>query len=70
MALDSWMYGDPERVAIRRQEDILRKIKACAGCIHHQWIDYEGERLNRCDIKRFGFGQPNCKQYTTKKGKP
>ena len=65
MALESWQYGDPETVAIRRQEAEFRKIKQCGGCIHHQKLELENETLHRCDIKRFEFGI-RCKNYTTK----
>ena len=66
MTLESWLYGNPETVAIRRQESELRKLKECGNCSHHQSAIFNGEILHRCDIKRFGFGK-RCDQYTTKK---
>ncbi len=41
MTLDNWLYGDPETVAIRRQEAQQRQLDAakrrqdaCGGCVH------------------------------------
>jgi hypothetical protein len=65
MTFDSWMYGNPETVAIRKQEAAFRKLKQCKGCTHHQQIEIQGETLNRCDIKT--YGTPNCQQFTTKR---
>jgi len=66
MTLDAWMYGNPETVAIRRQENEYRKIKACSGCIHHKKIDFNGEDFHACGIKRGVFGLKNCKHKETK----
>ena len=65
MALESWQYGDPETVAIRRQEAEFRKIKQCGGGIPHQKIEKGKETLHPGDIKRVEFGI-RCKNYTTK----
>jgi hypothetical protein len=62
MTLEAWQWGNPETVAIRREEAALRKLKNCSGCKHHQSMEFEGEKLHRCAVKRFGFGTPNCSQ--------
>jgi hypothetical protein len=69
MAIEAWMYGNPETVAIRREEAALRKLKNCQGCKHHKQMVYDGTTLNRCEIKRHGYGTPNCQQYSSMKGK-
>lgn len=42
MALDSYMYGDPEKVLIRKQEAELKKAKACGDCIHRRSLEFKG----------------------------
>ena len=66
MALDSYMYSNPEFVLQRKQELEARKIKGCTGCKHHKTMDFRGDLLHRCDIKPRGFGTANCQQYTRK----
>lgn len=53
--LDSWMYGDPEKVAIRKQEDAARKHRACGQCVHRREIEFNGEKLHGC-AKRQDYG--------------
>jgi hypothetical protein len=71
MALEAWMYGNPETVAIRREEAALRKLRACGNCKHHVSAVFNGETLHKCEIRRFGFGK-RCDSYKvitiTKKG--
>lgn len=58
------MYGNPETVAIRRQEAALRKLRECGSCKHHVSATFNGETLHRCDIKRYGYGK-RCESYKT-----
>ena len=34
MALESWLYGDPETVAIRREQDRINRDKQCGACCY------------------------------------
>lgn len=63
MALESWQYGDPERVAIRKQEEALRKAKACGQCAHKVSLDWNGETYHGCEYKRRRYGV-RCELYS------
>lgn len=73
MTLDAWQWGNPETVAIRRQEEANHKLRECGNCKHHVSAVFNGETLHRCEIRRFGFGK-RCDSYKvvilkiTKKG--
>ena len=66
MALDSYMYGDPEWVLIRKQQAEARKQTACGACTHHEQIQIAGENLHYCEFKRRTYGT-RCELYTTEK---
>ena len=66
MVLDSYMYGDPETVLIRKQEDAARKQTACGQCIHHKQMEFQGENWHFCEFKRRTYGT-RCELYTTEK---
>jgi hypothetical protein len=55
-ALESWEYGDPERVAIRRELDALRKAKACGQCVYKVTTEWNGEKYFGCEFKRRVYG--------------
>lgn len=64
MTLDNWLYGNPETVAIRRQEAQQRQIEAakrrqdaCGQCVHS--VDVAGIKV--CDRRHtYGF---RCRFY-------
>lgn len=64
--LDSWEYGDPERVAIRREEEALRKDKACGACVHKISAQMFGEILHACEFMRREYGR-RCELYEVRK---
>ena len=68
MTLEAWMYQDPEKVAIRREEDAQRKQAACGRCIHTMEISVNGKTLHACEI-RPTWGR-RCDQFKMKKGTP
>lgn len=67
MAFDAWMYSDPEKVAIRREEEALRKARACGDCMHKRSIEFNGETVHHCIYKRHQYGR-RCELFETKKG--
>lgn len=66
MTLESWLYGNPETVAIRRQEEALRKARACGACVHRRTMEIEGQTLNACEYRR-QYGR-RCDKFETTKG--
>lgn len=52
MTLDANMYHDPMLVLERKQEDVLRRQRACTGCIHRQRHEVLGEIVIVCSVKR------------------
>ena len=60
--LESWEYGDPEQVAIRRQEEFLRKERACGKCMHRIQTVIGAEVYIRCEFKRRSYGT-RCELY-------
>ena len=42
MALESWMFGNPEDVAARREAHEQRKDAACGPCVHHMTLTVTG----------------------------
>lgn len=64
--LDSWMYGDPERILERKQETELRKVKACGDCIHKRGVEFRGEMGYFCAFKKHVYGR-RCELYEIKK---
>jgi len=65
MTLDAFMYQDPERVAIRKQEEALRKARQCGNCTHHRSIEFKGEVVHACIYKRRQYGR-RCDLFETK----
>ena len=66
MALPAYMYGDPERVAIRHEEERQRKDRACGDCIHKVSIEFAGEMIHGCEYKRRTYGR-RCELFEIKK---
>ena len=62
----SWEYGDPEKVAIRKQEEFLRKERACGRCVHKIQAVIGAEVLIRCEFKNREYGI-KCDLYKVKK---
>lgn len=54
--LESWEYGDPEKVTIRREEEEQRKDRACGQCVHKVSMQLDGQVLNACEFKRRQYG--------------
>lgn len=69
MALDQWMYGNPEDVAARREAHEQRQQAACGPCIHHLDLTVNGKTMHACATgRRYGT---RCESFKTKpKGKP
>ncbi|PRC92659.1 hypothetical protein S2091_2714 [Solimicrobium silvestre] len=65
MAMESWMYGDPETVAIRRQQAELSKQRACGACVHKVSVEWNGVMYHGCEFKRRVFGN-RCELYRVK----
>jgi hypothetical protein len=66
MVLDSWMYGDPEKVAIRKEEEALAKEKACGRCCNKVSMEWQGELYHGCQFKRRHYGK-RCELYREKR---
>lgn len=64
--LDSWMYGDPEKVAIRKEEEAIRNEKACGKCCNKVTFEWKGETYTGCQFKRRQYGK-RCELYKEKK---
>ena len=56
MAHDSWLYGDPERVLIRKQEEEARRHKSCGQCVHRAEIPLEHKTVVFCSKKYQTYG--------------
>lgn len=59
---ESWQYGDPEKVAIRKQEEALRKVRACGQCVHKTFVEWNGLEHFSCEFKRRFYGT-RCELY-------
>ncbi len=59
---ESWLYGDPEKIAIRKESMRIRKDKACGECLHKRSVEWKGEVLNACEFKRRVYGK-RCELY-------
>lgn len=66
MAWESWLYGDPEKVAIRKQEIAARQARACGDCVHARSLDFQDETYHYCQFKRKQYGT-RCDLYEPKK---
>jgi len=56
MALDSWLYGDPEWVLIRKQEEEARKNQQCGKCVHRAELPLEQKVVVFCSKKFQTYG--------------
>lgn len=65
MAFDSWMYGDPEKVLMRKQEIEAAKARACGNFTHRRSMEFKGEVGNFCEFKRHTYGK-RCDLYEVK----
>ena len=59
MALESWMYGDPEDVAARREAIRQRKDRLCGECAHRVCFEFKGEEVNLCEFNH-EYGKQRC----------
>lgn len=66
MVLESWLYGDPEKVAIRKELEAIRKDKECGQCVHKVMTEWNGERYFGCEFKRRTYGN-RCELFKRKK---
>lgn len=66
MVFETWEYDDPEKVAIRREEEMLRKERACGSCSSKISIEWKGVRHNGCQFKRRQYGK-RCELFREKK---
>lgn len=66
MARESWEYGDPEMVAIRRQEEEFRREWECGRCIHKVSLEVNGKLHVRCEFKRRTYGK-RCELHKIKR---
>lgn len=66
MTLDACQYGDHERVAIRREEEALRKAKACGDCVHKRSIEFRWEIGHFCEYKKHVYGR-RCELFAIAK---
>lgn len=62
MALDSYLYLDPELVLIRKQEIAAAQLRNCGQCIHRRTMQVNGEELNGCAMRR-DYGR-RCQAYS------
>ena len=68
MTMESWLFGDPERVLERKQEIAIRNERACGGCIHARSEEFKGEVVKFCRFKRWVYGDGNrCGMREAKK---
>lgn len=65
-ALESWMYDDPERVAIHKQQVAISNEKACGKCAHRLAPFFKNEEVPGCKFKRRIYGQ-RCELYKVEK---
>lgn len=56
IALESWLYGDPEAVAIRREAAAQRANAKCGDCIHKRTEQVRREIVYRCVFSRRTYG--------------
>lgn len=66
MALDSWLYGDPEKIAIRRQEADAKRDGKCGGYANYQVLVIGHQKHHGCILKRRNWQA--CTFFETKKG--
>ena len=72
MSMESWMYGDPEKVLERKQQIEAAKHRNCGRCVHKLVFETERETLFGCGKGR-EYGTPKCKFFrieTSRKDAP
>jgi len=52
MTLDAFLYGDPARILEAKQERQLKRKQSCAGCAHLRSIEFNGDVVIACALKR------------------
>lgn len=62
MTLPAWEYGDPEKVASRRQGEAAQKEKACGQCRERGTAQWQGEQLVFCGIRHQTYGR-RCEHF-------
>lgn len=63
MALEAWMYGDPEDVAARREAIRQRKERECAACVRMVRFEFKGEEINLCEFNGRNPSDRRCLQF-------
>lgn len=56
IALESWLYGDPEAVAIRREAAAHKAHARCGDCIHKRTEIVRREIVYRCVFSKRKYG--------------
>ena len=64
--LDKWEYGNPETVAMRRQEIAQREAKACGDCIYAVSVEFRGNTGHFCENRHKTYGK-GCELFKIKK---
>ena len=62
MALPNNYYFDPLEVAMRNEEEMARKEKACGQCRERVSIHWYGEEVVNCGIKYQQYGR-RCEHF-------
>ena len=57
MIFDSYLYGNPETIAMRREEQRLRKERACGECRHRVSMVMLGQTVVTCAKSGKGTGR-------------
>lgn len=65
MIFDSYMYQNPEKVLMRKQAIKAANDRACGSCIHRRSIEFKGEVVDFCELKRRDYGR-RCENYEAK----
>lgn len=65
MAFESWLYGDPEKVAMRKQAEKERQDRNCGACGHRVTMVWKGETISACSFKKRTYGDRRCDKFTT-----
>ncbi|ADE12158.1 hypothetical protein [Sideroxydans lithotrophicus] len=60
--LPAYAYRDPQEVAIRNEEEMLRKEKACGQCRERVSMHWYGEELVSCGRKYQQYGR-RCEHF-------
>ena len=63
--MPQWEYGDPLKVAARREAIAQRQARACGRCIHRISIEWKGQAYHSCEHQRRRYGV-RCELYREK----